>query len=453
MSESVSGSRLRERPEVAAAGEWAFPSAEAWQVGNGISGHHVEMPGCGLIDVAVHVDAPLSGEPGGREGLTDVLARCLGEGVSAERDAAEFAAAMDEVGATFDAEVTAGGPQLKVGVPATGAPAALALVAELLRAPRFEAADVERMVANNLDAHAEMTANSAACARAELYATAFAPGSRLSLPRAGTPASVSEIGHRDVAGYWGAVAGPRRIRIVSAGDLPAEAIREQVAVGFDAGSSVATDPETVPEPIGAPPRVRLVHRPGAVQTAVAVGGPTVSRQHPDHAAVAVAAYVLGVPINSRLSLRLREEKGYTYGVRAALRPELRGGLFTVATQVERDVTAPALTDLVEILETFRGSGMSAEEHGTAVEGLLGKDPIAFQTPDRLVSQLAEQEAYRLPAGWLTEHRRQIAESTYDGCNEAFNAHVPANLSLVLVGDAEVVEPALTAEGWTVEVVS
>ena len=62
--------------------------------------------------------------------------------------------------------------------------------------------------------------------------------------------------------------------------------------------------------------VRVVHRPGAVQSEIRIGHPGLPRRHPDYHAVSVMGAILGGLFNSRLNMNLREEKGYTYGASA-----------------------------------------------------------------------------------------------------------------------------------------
>src|SRR5215469_7032873 len=61
---------------------------------------------------------------------------------------------------------------------------------------------------------------------------------------------------------------------------------------------------------------RRGHWPGAVQTQLLVGRTGPDRRDPVWPALVVGTYCLGGTLTSRLDRVLREEKGYTYGVRA-----------------------------------------------------------------------------------------------------------------------------------------
>ena len=61
------------------------------------------------------------------------------------------------------------------------------------------------------------------------------------------------------------------------------------------------------------------------------------------------AYLLGGSPGARIDAVLREDKGYTYGIRAAMRPRAIGGSFAVTGSVRTEVTAEALDLLRGIL--------------------------------------------------------------------------------------------------------
>src|SRR6185369_10652204 len=60
-------------------------------------------------------------------------------------------------------------------------------------------------------------------------------------------------------------------------------------------------------------QVYLVNRPDSVQTSITIGNIALDRSNPDYLALRVANQVLGGGPASRLFIKLREEKGYTYG--------------------------------------------------------------------------------------------------------------------------------------------
>ena len=92
-----------------------------------------------------------------------------------------------------------------------------------------------------------------------------------------------------------------------------------------------------------------VDKPGAPRRRSG-SGIWASPPDPDFHAVGVMAAILGGLFNSRLNMKLREEKGYTYGAGAGFDLRRAAGPFSARAAVNTEVTAAALADLVAELD-------------------------------------------------------------------------------------------------------
>ncbi len=109
---------------------------------------------------------------------------------------------------------------------------------------------------------------------------------------------------------------------------------------------------------------RTLHRledPTAVQSSIRIGRRLFTRSHPDFVGMQVVATLLGGYFGSRLMQRLREERGYTYGVVSALVNFATEGYIAIATQVGCSVTDEALELIYIEIERLRQEEVSEEE--------------------------------------------------------------------------------------------
>src|SRR2546428_726144 len=119
------------------------------------------------------------------------------------------------------------------------------------------------------------------------------------------------------------------------------------------------EPAEVASEIDAPlvPEARLavVPRDGAQQSELRIGHLSTRRDTPDYAARLVWNAVLGGQFVSRVNLKLREEKGYTYGARTGF--DWRRGVapFVLQTSVHTAVTADAIQDALGDNLSIRGA--------------------------------------------------------------------------------------------------
>src|SRR5207249_6067567 len=159
---------------------------------------------------------------------------------------------------------------------------------------------------------------------------------------------------------------PGRMTLIVGGDLDAvgEDVRSIAESRFGGWPrNPASQPPTDPRVQAARPDriVRVIHRPGSVQTEIRVGHLGVARRIPDFHAVSVMSAILGGLFNSRLNRKLREEKGYTYGAGAGFDMRRGIGPFAVRAAVNTDVTVPAVQDILAELDAMRAAPPTTAE--------------------------------------------------------------------------------------------
>lgn len=114
-----------------------------------------------------------------------------------------------------------------------------------------------------------------------------------------------------------------------------------------------------------------VPKAGALQHALRLGKPMVSKLHPDYIGLKVLNTVLGGYFGSRLMSNLREDKGYTYGVGSAILSYERGAFFTIATEVGATVSDDAIEQIIKEVEKLRTELIPSNELNTVRSYLQG----------------------------------------------------------------------------------
>ena len=79
-----------------------------------------------------------------------------------------------------------------------------------------------------------------------------------------------------------------------------------------------------------------------------------ARSDPAFEHTVVLNQILGGQFSSRLNAKLREERGFTYGVRSHFDCRGQAGPFSVTTSVQADRLAVALNDIRHELEALTG---------------------------------------------------------------------------------------------------
>ncbi|WP_377641085.1 M16 family metallopeptidase [Oryzobacter terrae] len=432
------------RPDVVAPGPWSFPVPEEHVLGNGVRVLAHDIPGQYVLSIRVVVPLALSAEPAGHEGVASMTARLLDEGTS-RHGAEEFAELMERHGMVLGAGVSDGGLLVDVDVPQRHLATAADLVTQALAEPVFPEAEVRRILRNRLAEIEQERASAAHRAVKELARTLWAPGERAALPTAGTPESISSLTRDDLVDFHARHVGPRGSTVVLAGDLTG--IDVPAVLGATLGTWDAPRHEPSPRPTAPRPapdraRVVVVDRPGSVQTEIAVGVPGPDRATPDGwAPHPVLSFVLGGSPSARLDVVLREEKGYTYGIRSAFRPRVAGGTFVTSGSVRSEVTGEAVEILLGILDGAR-EGFTDAELRSGVDYVAKTAPGRYATADAVADETAALALEGLPLDFTTRTLRDVADLRRSDLDAAYARVATGEWSVVLVGDAATVVPAL-----------
>ncbi|MDX3113170.1 pitrilysin family protein [Streptomyces scabiei] len=441
------------QPRAGEAKPWAFPAPERATLGNGLTVLHCHRPGQQVVAVEILLDAPLEAEPAGLDGVATIMARAFSEGTD-KHSAEEFAAELERCGATLDAHADHPGVRLSLEVPVSRLAKGLGLLADALRAPAFADSEVERLVRNRLDEIPHELANPARRAAKELSKELFPATARMSRPRQGSAETVEKIDSAAVRAFYDRHVRPATATAVVVGDLTGVDLEALLGDTLGVWTGSSAEPRPVP-PVTADDsgRVVIVDRPGAVQTQLLIGRIGADRHDRVWPAQVLGTYCLGGTLTSRLDRVLREEKGYTYGVRAfgqVLRsaPDGSGAsMLAISGSVDTPNTGPALNDLWKVLRTLAAGGLTDAERDVAVQNLVGVAPLKFETAAAVAGTLADQVEQHLPDDFqATLYRQLAATGTVEATAAAVNAFPVDRLVTVLVGDAAQIREPVEALG-------
>ncbi|MFD7779358.1 M16 family metallopeptidase [Streptomyces sp. NPDC059753] len=441
------------QPQAGTARPWAFPAPERGTLDNGLTVLRCHRPGQQVVAIEINLDAPLEAEPAGLDGVATIMARAFSEGTD-KLAAEEFAAELERCGATLDAHADHPGVRVSLEVPVSRLPKALGLLADALRAPAFADSEIERLVRNRLDEIPHETANPGRRAAKELSKQLFPATARMSRPRQGSEETVAAIDAAAVRAFYDRHVRPATATAVVVGDLAGLDLDALLADTLGAWTGNTAEPRPVP-PVTADDtgRVVIVDRPGAVQTQILIGRVGADKHDRVWPAQVLGTYCLGGTLTSRLDRVLREEKGYTYGVRAfgqVLRsaPDGTGAaMLAISGSVDTPNTGPALDDLWKVLRTLAAEGLTDAERDVAVQNLVGVAPLKFETAAAVAGTLADQVEQHLPDDFQAQmYRRLAATGTVEATAAVVSAFPMDRLVTVLVGDAAQIEEPVRALG-------
>jgi predicted Zn-dependent peptidase len=446
------------QPAPGQAKPWAFPVPERGALASGLAVLRCHRPGQQVVAVQICLDMALDAEPGGLDGIAAIMMSALAQGTS-EHTAEEFADEMERCGATLEMDVDYPGARVSLEVPVSRLAKALGLLAEALRAPAFPRSEIERLVRNRLDEIPLEMASPGRRAAKQLAQELFPASARLSRPREGTEDTVARIDEAGVRAFYQAHVRPATATAVVVGDLTGVDLDAVLAGTLGGWTGDAARPVTIPPVVaGDTGRVVIVDRPGAVQTQLLIGRTGPDRHDRIWPALVLGTYCLGGTLTSRLDRVLREEKGYTYGIRAAQRvlrspaPHAAGhamgaSVLAISGSVDTASTGPALDDVWKVLRTLAAEGLTETERDRAVQNLVGVAPLEYQRAASVARTLADQVEQHLADDYQAHLYARLAETGTAEATAAVVAAFPENrLVTILVGDASQIKAPVKALG-------
>lgn len=425
-----------ERPQVRPAGEWTFPTPAERTLPNGMRALVLDVPGQYVVSVRVTLPLPLRAERRDVEGVAWIMAGLLDEGTQ-QHDQRELSELLERRGIAVGAGMSEAALGVDLDVPAGQLAEALDLMTEMISEPAFAEAEVSRAVRTRLQDIEQERASAGVRALKELSRTYYDPSARASRPGAGTTETVAAITRDDVVAYHREHVRPEGGTVVVAGDLTGvdvDALLDgSVGAWRPDGATRTWDRVRAPRAKDAA-RVVLVDRPGSVQSELIIATSGPDRRVDGWAAFPVLGWLVGGAPNARIDAVLREEKGYTYGVRSGFRPRQVDGTFVVSGSVRADATVDSLRLLDEILRGV-GDGVTQAEATAGVDFMTLTAPGRYDTADALADELAHLASDGLPLTFTSDTVAAMRRLTPDDLDAAWREHVGREWTIIVVGDA------------------
>ena len=433
-------------PGSAGASVFNPPAIRTAELANGLKVYLVEKHELPMVEVRLDIDSGWSSDPAGKAGTAALTADLLDEG-AAGLDAVELARRVEELGARLRTDSSFDGSSVSLNVLKNNAAAGLKLMRSVALEPTLSPADFERVRQSYAGRQKQEARQPRAQALTEFQLRCFGAGHPYAQPisGSGTPASLAALSPADLTAFHSEYYRPNNASLVMVGDLSLDEAVALARTAFGSWTPGAVVPPVVPAPApydGA--RLVVIDRPGAQQSYIVGGYPEMRRNDPDHLAMEVVNTAFGGQFASRINMNLREDKGYTYGVRSQLMSLRDGGLFMMAAAVETPATAASISELLAELAAIRADRpLVSDELADNRNRLIMGFPQEFETHGGVAGELSSLLQFGLPLDTWQTYTAAVA-----GVGEAAAAGVvarhldPARVVWVIVGDWQQIEPQL-----------
>lgn len=200
-----------------------------------------------------------------------------------------------------------------------------------------------------------------------------------------SPAQLRALTRHDLMTTYSQICNPSNLPEIYVAGCADEAVMNLVYGALDRLTSSAAGQLANRSLIGTPmkpetPGEKTVDVEDAVQSALNINFPSICRDNPDYAALRTTIMALGGYFGSRLMTNIREDKGYTYGIGAALLCDADGGYISINSQQDPAYTRAVIDETFAEINRMRDTLMPADELERLRNHALSDAATVLDTP-------------------------------------------------------------------------
>ncbi len=433
---ACSGQRTLPRPDQVVSPPLTFivPQVEQRVMDNGmrlyLNPDH-ELP---LVEISLLIGAGRIGESEDQSGLVQLYAAALRSGGTVRLTPQAFDDKLEELAADLSVSSDSYSVSSHLSLHRDELEHGVALLADLLRRPRFDEQRMELSRRQMLEAIRRQNDEPGAIAQRHLRRALYGDH-----PLGRTPAldTVQAISGKDLLDFHRRYVLPNNLWLAISGDFDPEEMEQMLDRFFGDWPLQPFEPQYI-QPLSAPiePSVLAISK-DVPQTTVLLGQRGITKDHPDLYALRVMNFILGGGgFNSRLMREVRSNRGLAYSVYSFFQVGRRlPGLFVAGCET-RTATVDEVVGLMrQEMRRISEEPVSDEELEIARESLVNSFVFAFEDPHEVVRQALRLDYYGYDRDFLQRYRDRLAAVTSEEVLAAARQHLHWDgQTIVLVGE-------------------
>jgi zinc protease len=385
--------------------------------------------------IQIRVNAGQKDESLDKLGVASMTMQMLAE-ASETMSVEDRANALDKLGSSFrggagDTYATMTIRSLSENVDET-----IAIAMDAMLNPKFDQVDFDRMKANQLQGIEAGKKDPASTATDLFNKMIYGVDKAYAYPSSGLAETVEAVTLDDVRAFYETYLTPSIASILVVSDMSEAKIKKALSPIREWDGGEPTLASISVSPSGVPGTLYFVDKPGAAQSEIRIGKPSLAYNPTgEFYRATLMNYSLGGAFNSRINLNLREDKGYTYGARGSFIGQEDRGQYRASAGVRSDVTTESVQEFFKEIKTFHETGPTADEIAFTKAAIGQSEARRYETPSQKLNILARMATYNVGTEHIAE-QKAILEAFTEGEAAALAAkHLDLDeMIVVIIGD-------------------
>ena len=418
-----------------------LPKIQRAKLSNGLDVVLAERHDVPMINLSFQIKSGHATDPKEQPGLASFTMSMLTEGTSSY-DALELSDRLEELGTDLYTNTGLDVSSVNISSLKSNFVDSLKIMHEVITDPTFDQTEIERKKVRWLAAIDQSLSTPNGIVSNLIPEILYGDNHPYAKPFSGngTRESIQWMSREDLINYKQRFIAPSNASLIVVGDTTLDELvpmlesqfgklaENKMLKGVQLDYEVENQSETR--------RVYLVDKPGAVQSLIVAGQLMPAIGSSDEIDIGLMNRVIGGSFTSRLNMNLREDKSWSYGVRARLSQYKGPRPMLVYAPVQTDKTIPSIQEIIREYEEYLSSNPAKDEELEAIVkdlslGLIGD----YETFGALMSGLSGIVSQGRDDNYIDTLPTKYRSMTIEDINSAAKKYLdPSVWTWVIVGD-------------------
>jgi predicted Zn-dependent peptidase len=425
-------------------GQLKMPAYERSTLPNGVTVLTMVKKDVPLVTLRLLVKGGMESDSAEKAGLADVTNDLLLRGTKS-RTAEQIALDVDFLGASIETGSEDSANVIELELLSKDVNEGVRILADLALNPTFPEDEVAKELARAIDG-AKARKDRPQAAIGSYASKFFYAGTSHPRGMVADEETLQRITREDIVAYHRKQYVGSNLIVIAVGDLDAASLKSELAKAFGAAPKGTPYAWRNVAGVGRPAQARLllVDDADSTQTFFRIMQPGIARTSPDRIPLLLVNTLFGGRFTSMLNDALRVNAGLTYGASSFFSQDRLPGELTIATFTATGTTEQAVDMALDVLNTLRTKGVSAEQLASAKAYIKGTAPTSLiETNDQLADILGTFAINGLNEAEINEFFARIDAVSPDDVKRVIDKYYRADgLTFVLLGQRSAIEKAV-----------
>jgi len=393
-------------------------------------------------------------EDAAKAGISTLFASMI-PGTTEKYSTEEFAGELEKLGSSIS--VSAGDEEVVVNMSSLtkNLDATLALLEEAMMRPKFTTEEFERLKFAQMESIANQVNEPTSLADNQFGKVLYGENHIMGIPSSGTEKTLSGVTLADVEEFYKSRFAPNISNLVIVGDIEKDAVLGKLGFLKTWKKRDVTYPKEPATPAAGKTKIYLVDKPDAAQSEIRLGYLSQAFDATgDFYKSKLMNFNLGGNFNSRLTQKLREEKGWTYGSYSYFDGSEHVGPFMAGGAFKREATDSAIVEFMNQFQNFAGKGITDEELTFLKSSIGQKDALKYEAGYQKTGFLNTILRFGLETNYTEKQNDILKKLTKEDVNALAKKYIDSNkMAIVIVGDKATIYEGLSKLPYEIEVVN